>query len=274
MVVDGSNPKSDPSVAAHIASRIPDTHTSNGISTQKLFINLIIQAFVRPITPLIIDKVEVAQDSLSSCQTVLPQVNVTDAARPCAHIFRATGNIIGKERDSATPRDASSSKTRSRPSCQIQMFVATSVSPTKIGNQDIFNPDHPSITRTGRNAEPIDASVNGFSAVNKHSTSYFSCVIGVETVSAEVADVNPCERMHFASNSIFGVTPKFVDLGLSPARTANKLKSIFAPATRAGGLKDNSKWLASIHNIAEVTADGVSEAKDYSDYIKILSLKL
>ena len=35
LVVDGSNPKSDPSVATHITSRIPDTHTSNRISTQR-----------------------------------------------------------------------------------------------------------------------------------------------------------------------------------------------------------------------------------------------
>ena len=34
LVVDGSDPKSDPSVATHITSRIPDTHTSNRISTQ------------------------------------------------------------------------------------------------------------------------------------------------------------------------------------------------------------------------------------------------
>ena len=55
--------------------------------------------------------------------------------------------------------------------------------------------------------------------------SYFSGVSGAKTVSTEVADVNPCERVNFASNSVFGETPKFVDLGLSPAHTADKLKS-------------------------------------------------
>ena len=38
-VVDGSNPKSDPSVATHTNNIISDTHTTNRISTQKLFIN-------------------------------------------------------------------------------------------------------------------------------------------------------------------------------------------------------------------------------------------
>ena len=74
--------------------------------------------------------------------------------------------------------------------------------------------------------------------------------------------------MNFASNSVFGKTPKFVDLGLLPAHTANKLKSAFIPATRAGGLTDNSDGLMSSYGIAKVTADRASEAKAYSDYIK------
>ena len=92
--------------------------------------------------------------------------------------------------------------------------------------------------------------------------SYLSGVSGVETVSAEVSNVNPRERVNFASNSVFGKTPKFVNLGLSPAHTADKLKSIFSPATRSGGLRDNSDELASRHRIAEVTADRVSEEKE------------
>ena len=90
----------------------------------------------------------------------------------------------------------------------------------------------------------------------------------METISAEVSDVNPRKRMKFASNSVFGEAPKFVDLVLSSAHTADKLKSIFDPANRAEGLTDNSNGFASRHRIAEVTADRVSEAKAYSDYIK------
>ena len=80
--------------------------------------------------------------------------------------------------------------------------------------------------------------------------------------------------MNFASNSVFGKNPKFVDLGLSSAHTADELKSIFGPGTRAGGLTDNSDGLTSRHRIAEAIADIVSETKAYSDYIKNLILKL
>ena len=74
-------------------------------------------------------------------------------------------------------------------------------------------------------------------------------------------------RMNFASNSVFGKTPKFVYLGLLRAHTADKMKSIFAPATRAVGLVDNSDCLTSKHRIAEHTVDKLSEEKVYSDYI-------
>ena len=158
--------------------------------------------------------------------------------------------------------------------CQIPLFIATSVPPTRIGNQDIFSPSHPSIAKRGRNAESFDASIKRSLAINEHSTSYFSGVSGVETVSAEVTNVNQCKRMNFASNSVFGENPKFVDLGISPAHTADKLKSIFTPTTNARELTDKYNRLMSRNRIAEVTADRFSETKVYSDYIKILSLKL
>ena len=105
LVVDGSDPKSDPSVATHTTNGISATDTTNRIWTQKLFINPTIQAVVRPITPLVTVVVEVAQEILSPHHTSLTQVNGTDVARPCACIFRTTGNVIGTERDRATPRD-------------------------------------------------------------------------------------------------------------------------------------------------------------------------
>ena len=59
-----------------------------------------------------------------------------------------------------------------------------------------------------------------------------------------------------------------MDLGLLPANTADKLNSIFTPATRAIGLTDKSDWLASRHGYDEVTVGRVREAKAYSEYIK------
>ena len=75
----------------------------------------------------------------------------------------------------------------------------------------------------------------------------------MEAVSGEVSDINARERMNFASNSVLGETPKLVDLGLSPANTADKLNSVLTPATRYEGFIDRYNWLTSGYRISEVT---------------------
>ena len=69
-------------------------------------------------------------------------------------------------------------KTRSRAICGIPTFVATTVSPTRIGNQNIFSPSNSSTARRGRNAEPFDASV-GLSTA--HTADELKSVIGLAT---------------------------------------------------------------------------------------------
>ena len=159
-------------------------------------------------------------------------------------------------------------KTRSRASCGSPSFVVTSVSPTRIGNQDIFSPSNSSTARRVRNANPFDAQINGNLTKNSDPTTFFSHVVGVKAVPEEVANVDASKMMNFASNPVLGEIPKFMNLRLSTAHTANKLKSIISPATRVQRLTNNSDRLASRHRIAEVTADRVSEAKVFSDYIK------
>ena len=153
-VVDGSDPKSDPSVATHTTNGISANHTANRISAQK-----VCPLFIKP-----------------AIQAV---------------------------------------ETRSRASCGSPSFAVTSVSLTRIRNQDIFSPSNSSTARRGRDADLFDSSE-----------------------------------------------------GLSTAHTSDKLKSVIVPATRAGGLTDNTDRLTSSHGISKVAVDRVSEAKAYSDYIK------
>ena len=198
---------------------------------------------------------------------MLPKASVTDAMRSCARIFRTPGKVTQTVREDSITRDVNYDENFSL-SSPSPVSNTNTVSPVRFGNQEVLSPSHPSIAKRGRNPEPFDATIDGSLAVNRHSTSYFSEVIGLEAVSGEVADVNGRERMNFASNSVLRKTPKFVGLRLSPANTANKLNSVFAPATRAEGLMDSSKWLASRHGISEVAEGRVSEVQVYSDYIK------
>ena len=80
--------------------------------------------------------------------------------------------------------------------------------------------------------------------------------------------------MELASNSVLGETPKFLDLGLSNANTANKLNYVFSPTNIAGGFTENSNWRVYDHVIAEVTERRASKVQAYINYIKIISLKL
>ena len=244
LVVTGSDLKIDPSSDPKVS-----THAINRNFTQKLlisqFVTKIIPVVIGPINlPITVDMM-VAQDILSSRQMVLLKESVTDATCSCAHIFRGTyGKVICTSRDKATPSNISSDE-NSRLSSPIPVSNPDSLSPIWTGNEDVFNPIHPSIAKGGRKDEPFDASINGFSDVNGHSTSYFSGVISLEAVSGDVADVNGRKRMKFASNSVVAESPKFVDLRLLPAHTTDKLKSVIFPDTISGGLTDKSDWFTS-----------------------------
>ena len=73
--------------------------------------------------------------------------------------------------------------------------------------------------------------------------------------------------MDFGSNSVIAKNPNFMYLGLLPANTTDKIKSVIGPTTRVERLKNGSDWLASSNSIEKVTAEIVSEAKASSDYI-------
>ena len=240
--------------------------------TQKLlisrFVPKILPVFIGPINSLVTADVVGVQEILSPHQTVPLEASVTDAACSCTRIFRTTGKVRRTGRDVSTPKDVNSSETNFRLNSPSPGSNPNSITPVRYGAQDVISPSHISIAKRDRNAEPLEAPIDVSLAVNGQSTSFFRKVIVLETVPGEVADVNACERMNFTSNSVLGESPKFMDLGLSPANTADKLNSVLSSATRAEGLTENSEWIASRHGCKEFTLGIVSKAKAYSDYIK------
>ena len=80
--------------------------------------------------------------------------------------------------------------------------------------------------------------------------------------------------MDIGSNYVVSESPNFMDFGLSPVNTPNKLKYVIVPTTRVRRLTNGSDRLASRHDIEEVTVERGSEAKVYSHYIFKMSLKL
>ena len=86
-------------------------------------------------------------------------------------------------------------------------------------------------------------------------------------MSGESDHVYALKRMEFASNFVVAKSPNFMDLGLLPAITTDKLKSVSCPATIVERLTDVSNWLAYRHGCDEFTVGRVSKAKAFSDYI-------
>ena len=178
---------------------------------------------------------------------MLLKASVLDEARRGARIFRTPGKVSCTGRDDSKQQDVNPDVATARLNSPSPSSNSISISPARTGTQDISDPRRSIIARRVRKADPLDVPIHGFLDVNGNSTSIFSKVIGVETVPGESDDINLRGGMNFAINSVLSESPNFVDLGLSPANAADKLKSVFAPSTRVEGLKDNSNWLASSH---------------------------
>ena len=147
-------------------------------------------------------------------------------------IFQTPGKVRRKGRDGSKPRDVNSTEANANLNPPTPSSNSTSISPIRTGTQDIISPSHSIITKKGRNAEPLDAPINVFLAVNRHSTSIFSKLIGHKLVPGEGADVYARKMMKFVRNFVIGKSPNFMDLGLSPAIITDKINSVFASTTR------------------------------------------
>ena len=255
-----SDPKIDPSSDPKVA-----TYTNNRKIPRKLlknrFVPKIIQGAIRTIEQLVTEDVPGTQETLGVRQTVLPKEIVTDAARSGAHIFWTPREVSRTERDGSMQRDVNTAVATTRLTLQSPIFNSNSDSPTWTGTQDIVSPRRSIIPQEARNADPLDASINQFTAKHGHPKPIFSKVIGPKKTPDEIADVYARKRMDFGSNSVVVKTLNFMDFRLSPACTTDKLKYVIGPTTRVERSTNGSDWLASRHDIEEVTVERVSEAK-------------
>ena len=170
-------------------------------------------------------------------------------------------------RDSSTPRGFKTAIANARLTPPSHIFISTPDSLTRTGTQDIFITRGSIGSQKTRNAHPFKTCINQFSPKHGNPTPIFSKAIGGKTVPNETADVYASKRMNFMSNSDVAKIPSFMDFRLSPASTPDKLKSIIGPTMRVGGLNNGSNWLASRHDIEEVTVERVREEKANSNYI-------
>ena len=67
--------------------------------------------------------------------------------------------------------------------------------------------------------------------------------------------------MNFGSDIVLSKNLNFMNFGLSPVNTTDKLGSVINPTTRFGMPTNGSDWLQPGHDIEESTADGLSKLK-------------
>ena len=130
------------------------------------------------------------------------------------------------------------------------------------------------IQKEARNAKLLDASINQFPSKNRDPTPGWSKISSIKVVNNKTADVYARSRMNFGSDTVLSKNPNFMNFGLSPVNTADKLGSVIIPKTRVGRPTNVSDWLHHGHDISGYTADGVNKMKAKSAIILKIILKL
>ena len=193
----------------------------------------------------------------------------SQARRPALRVFSKTLRWqIGRSLASRLiPIDMNTIGVPPRATTQVLTGTGISGPPIRIRGQEVGSPRGSIGPQKARNAHLFKTSINVFSPKHGHPTPIFSKAIGCKTFSKESADVNSCYGMDFGRNSDVIKSPNFMEFGLWPAKTPDKIESVIVPTTRVGRLANGPNRIRTRHDIEEVTADRVGGTKSHIDYI-------
>ena len=208
-----------------------------------------------------------------------------DAARRAAHVFRTPADISRHGTDGTTPWDINTAVESAILTSPVRICGSTTGSQRRTGNQDIISPRGPISPQWSRDADPLDASINGFPAKHRYPTPIFIKEIGRKCIDESSADVNSHCRINFSSDAVFTKIPNFVNMWLASVHTRDEHGSVFVPTTRIGTPTNGYNWLPTRYIIGKVTADRVNRTGSELDYnakndfetrreIKILGAKI
>ena len=235
-----SDPKSDPLVATHTSDINSATDTTNVNSPHKLLANKDIPSVIQGVIPPVHRETEIwfstRGGDLHAVHKVLLEEIGTGADPSAARVFKDPPVINCKVARRPIPMDMNTYGVSLRVTTQVQPDTGTSAPPFLISSQEIGSPRGSIVTQKVRNSHPFTTSIHQFSPKHGHPTPIFSKVIGRKIVSNESADVNYFCEMYFRHNSVVSESQNFMDFGLSPANTPDKLKSVIVPTTRDGSL--------------------------------------
>ena len=153
-----------------------------------------------------------------------------------------------------------------RTTTQLLTRNGPSASPIRIGIQKIEGPRRSVIPQEASNAEPLDDSINQFLVEHRDPTPGCIKIIGSKAVNNESVNVYARRRINFGSYTVLSKNPNFINFGLLPVNTTDKLRSVIFPTTIAGRPTNGSEWLQYGHDIEEATSDRVRETKEKNHY--------
>ena len=139
-----------------------------------------------------------------------------------------------KDASGPIPVDKNTAGIPPRTTTKVMNGTGPSAPPISIGSHNIEEQRQSIILQEARNAKPLDASINKFSAKHRDSTPGWSNIIGSKLVTDERSDIYVRRQMSFGSDTILSENPNFMHFGMSPANTTYKLGPVIVPITRVG----------------------------------------
>ena len=264
-----SDPKSNSLVAPPTSDieeiKITDTETINGCSPHTLLTNREIPAIIHGVIPMVkqttADRFPTIRRDLHAVRVVIHKEIIMGVTRSTTGVIKDPPVVNCKEASRPILVDKNTVEIPPRTTTQVLTVIGPSAPPIGIGSYDIEGRRQSITLNEGRNAEPLDASINIFPDKHRYPTPGWSKIVGSKVVTDKSANVYARGRMNFKSDTVLSENPNFINFRLSPVNTTDKLGSVIVPTTRVGSPINGSYWLQPGPHIEEATADRVSKTK-------------
>ena len=171
-------------------------------------------------------------EGLHAVLTVIHKEIITGATRSTVGVLKDLPVVNWKDASRPIEFDGKIVVIPPKTTTQALNGTGPSTSPISIWIQKIEGPRRPRIPQEDRNINPLDASIIKFPEKHRDPTPGWSKIIGSKVVTHESADVYVCIRMNFGSDTVLSKNTNFMNFGLSPVNTTDKLGSVIVPTTR------------------------------------------
>ena len=148
----------------------------------------------------------------------------------------------------------------------VRIGVAPSVSPTRMGSQEIGSPSGSIGPQEVRDAQPFENSINGIYTKHKNPAPTFSNVFSRKLSDESSANVSLHFHINLTCDAILIKSPNFMNMELLSVHTSDEPGSVFIPSTIIRRQKDRSNWLPPGHLIGEVIAEIMSRTRLEKNY--------